>query len=71
MAGLARRKFRGMVYEDPGFPPWFRQVTPIDVIERLNIGSRPASRRSGEGIENLRAILDGEHATPAEAPWRP
>jgi len=28
----------------------------VDVIERLNIGSRPASRRSGEGIENLRAI---------------
>jgi phosphoenolpyruvate carboxylase len=56
MAGLARRKFRGLVYEDPGFPAWFRQVTPIDVIERLNIGSRPASRRSGEGIENLRAI---------------
>jgi phosphoenolpyruvate carboxylase len=56
MAGLARRKFRGMVYADPEFPTWFRQVTPIDVIERLNIGSRPASRRSGEGIENLRAI---------------
>ncbi len=56
MAALARRKFRGLVYEDPGFPAWFRQVTPIDVIERLNIGSRPASRRSGEGIENLRAI---------------
>jgi phosphoenolpyruvate carboxylase len=56
MAELARRKFRGMVYEDPGFPSWFRLVTPIDVIERLNIGSRPASRRSGEGIENLRAI---------------
>ena len=26
------------------------------MIERLNIGSRPASRRSGIGIENLRAI---------------
>lgn len=56
MADVSRRKFRGMVYEDPGFPSFFRQITPIDVIERLNIGSRPASRRSGEGIENLRAI---------------
>jgi phosphoenolpyruvate carboxylase len=45
-----------MVYEDPGFPAYFRSTTPLDVIERLNIGSRPASRRSGEGIENLRAI---------------
>ncbi len=38
------------------FPTYFRATTPIDVIERLNIGSRPASRRSGAGIENLRAI---------------
>jgi phosphoenolpyruvate carboxylase len=45
-----------MVYENPAFPAYFRATTPLDVIERLNIGSRPASRRSGEGIENLRAI---------------
>ena len=56
MAGRARSRFRGLVYDDPGFAPWFRLVTPIEVIERLNIGSRPASRRSGQGIENLRAI---------------
>ena len=56
MADVSRRKFRNMVYEDPGFPAYFRSTTPLDVIERLNIGSRPASRRSGEGIENLRAI---------------
>jgi phosphoenolpyruvate carboxylase len=56
MADVSRRKFRGLVYEDRRFPAFFREVTPLDVIERLNIGSRPASRRSGEGIENLRAI---------------
>ena len=56
MAGASREKFRSVVYDDPDFPGFFREITPIDVIERLNIGSRPASRRSGEGIENLRAI---------------
>ena len=56
MADRSREKFRGVVYEDPQFPSFFREITPVDVIERLNIGSRPASRRSGEGIENLRAI---------------
>ena len=56
MARASRERFRGLVYEDEGFPAFFRASTPIDVIERLNIGSRPASRRSGEGIENLRAI---------------
>jgi phosphoenolpyruvate carboxylase len=56
MADISRDRFRGVVYGDPEFPAFFREITPIDVIERLNIGSRPASRRSGEGIENLRAI---------------
>jgi len=56
MAAVSRERFRSLVYEDTGFPAFFRASTPIDVIERLNIGSRPASRRSGEGIENLRAI---------------
>ncbi len=56
MAETSRARFRSMVYEDPDFPSYFRASTPLDVIERLNIGSRPASRRSGEGIENLRAI---------------
>ena len=56
MAATSRETYRAMVYHDPGFPAYFRATTPLDVIERLNIGSRPASRRSGEGIENLRAI---------------
>ena len=38
------------------FERYFRTATPVDVIERLEIGSRPASRRSGGGVENLRAI---------------
>lgn len=56
MADTSRSHFRAMVYEDPGFPDFFRATTPLDVIEQLNIGSRPASRRTGGGIENLRAI---------------
>jgi phosphoenolpyruvate carboxylase len=56
MADRARRRYRQLVYENPHFVPFFRSATPIDVIERLNIGSRPASRRTGGGIENLRAI---------------
>ena len=56
MAQVSREKYRGLVYENDRFPAFFRSFTPIDVIERLTIGSRPASRRSGEGIGNLRAI---------------
>ncbi len=56
IAGRSREVFRGLVYETPKFIDYFRQATPIDVIENLAIGSRPASRRSQKGIENLRAI---------------
>jgi len=56
MARISRQKYRRLVYGNRRFPVFFRAITPIDVIERLTIGSRPASRRSGEGIGNLRAI---------------
>jgi len=56
MSQVSRGKYRKLVYENELFPAFFRAITPVDVIERLTIGSRPASRRSGEGIGNLRAI---------------
>ncbi len=56
IASVARGEYRRLVYESPDLVSFFRQATPIDVIERMQIGSRPASRRSGQGIENLRAI---------------
>ena len=56
LASTARRAYRELVYDNEDLVDFFRQTTPIDVIERMQIGSRPASRRSGKGIENLRAI---------------
>ncbi len=56
IARESRSAYRALIYEDPELVDYFRSATPIDVIERLLIGSRPASRRSGGGIENLRAI---------------
>ncbi|MEM9301480.1 MAG: phosphoenolpyruvate carboxylase [Pseudomonadota bacterium] len=56
IATESRRSYRALVHETPEFVDYFRSATPIDVIERLGLGSRPASRRSGQGISNLRAI---------------
>jgi len=48
--------YRGLVYETPGFTTYFRQSTVVSEIAQLNIGSRPASRKASERIEDLRAI---------------
>jgi phosphoenolpyruvate carboxylase len=56
LAAVSRAAYRELVWDDPRFVDYFRHATPIDVIERMAIGSRPASRRSGGGVENLRAI---------------
>jgi phosphoenolpyruvate carboxylase len=56
IASRSAQAYRGLVYQDPDFYGYFRQATPIDVIERMKIGSRPASRRSGQGVRDLRAI---------------
>ncbi len=56
IADVSRDTYRKLVFETPGFYQYFRLATPIDLIERMRIGSRPASRRQGDGVENLRAI---------------
>lgn len=56
LAPASRAAFRALVYESPDFTDYFRNATPIDVIERMKIGSRPASRRKQAGVQDLRAI---------------
>ena len=48
--------YRALVYETPGFTEYFFSATPIREISELNIGSRPASRKASQKIEDLRAI---------------
>jgi phosphoenolpyruvate carboxylase len=56
LSTLARQAYKELVYGDPAFADYFRTATPIDVIERMRIGSRPASRQKQSGIDGLRAI---------------
>lgn len=55
LAQVSRAHYRALVHEHPDFPAYFRAATPVDVIERLHISSRPSRRRDGS-IANLRAI---------------
>ena len=56
LADDARQAYRALVYDDPTFLHYFRNATPIAEIGRLNLGSRPASRKKSDRIEDLRAI---------------
>jgi phosphoenolpyruvate carboxylase len=53
----ARTAFRALVETD-GFPAWFAQVSPLNELSRLRIGSRPARRGLGApaSLDDLRAI---------------
>ena len=45
--------YRRLVYETPQFYEFFQAVTPIDVIERMQIGARSVHRTEGAGLAGL------------------
>lgn len=56
IADVSRQTYRSLVFDTPEFYQYFRLATPIDLIERMRIGSRPASRGTETGLASLRAI---------------
>ena len=56
LSALAFSAYRSLVYETPGFVTFFRMATPIAEIADLHVGSRPASRKKSDRVEDLRAI---------------
>jgi phosphoenolpyruvate carboxylase len=55
LADSSRRKYQSLLHED-GFITFYRQATPIDVIESSRIGSRPSRRTGQPSLADLRAI---------------
>ena len=56
LSDASRTRYRAFVHDDPGFFEFFQAVTPVDVIERMQIGSRPLSRGGGSGVDTIRAV---------------
>src|SRR4029453_7706447 len=63
LSDTARRPYRRLVNDDPGFAAFFREITPIAELSDLRLGSRPPARgRTGAGADEpppsdaLRAI---------------
>ena len=54
VAGASRERYQSLVHGQAGFEEYFRNVTPIDVIERMQVGSRPVFRRGRTGLAALR-----------------
>ncbi len=56
VATVARETYQSLVFEDRDLLAMFRQCTPIDILDALNIGSRPAARGGDGSVRSLRAI---------------
>ena len=56
LSAASMAAYRALVYDTPRFAEYFFASTPIREIAELNIGSRPASRKATQKIEDLRAI---------------
>jgi len=55
LATLSLDKYQQLI-QHPRFIEYFSQCTPIDVVERSKIGSRPARRTGERTLADLRAI---------------
>ncbi|MBI3960721.1 MAG: phosphoenolpyruvate carboxylase, partial [Chloroflexi bacterium] len=51
----AEKHYRALIHQ-PNFLRYFHETTPLDQINQLNIGSRPAKRKATSGVSDLRAI---------------
>ncbi|HEY6640706.1 phosphoenolpyruvate carboxylase [Povalibacter sp.] len=57
VAAESERAYRAMIVDDAEFYDFFRQLAPVDVIERMQIGSRPTMRSErAAGVAALRSI---------------
>src|SRR5207249_1171123 len=52
----AQTAYQSIVYEHPQFVDYFRAATPEPELRVMHIGSRPARRATGGGVDSLRAI---------------
>ncbi|MDH5275793.1 MAG: phosphoenolpyruvate carboxylase [Gammaproteobacteria bacterium] len=57
ISGHAFAAYRRFVHGTDGFLDYFTQATPVEELQHLRIGSRPAKRRKGsKSLDDLRAI---------------
>lgn len=71
MSSVAYEFYRRKIARNPEIVEYFEQATPVNELEHLRIGSRPARRSASRRLEDLRAIpwvfgwMQSRHAVPA------
>ena len=56
LSDAAYDTYRATIRDDASLMAYFHQTTPIGLVADLRIGSRPTKRKSGDRLEDLRAI---------------
>lgn len=56
LAQTSYRAYRSLIYENPDLLTYWQEATPIDEINQMRIGSRPAKRTNKATFDSLRAI---------------
>jgi len=56
LADVSRETYQALIYDDPRFDALLHQISPLDELAELNIGSRPAARSASRRLQELRAI---------------
>jgi len=56
ISDMAFKKYRSLVFENEKFFDYYSDVSPLNEIGSMNIGSRPMRRQNKLSFENLRAI---------------
>jgi phosphoenolpyruvate carboxylase len=70
MSQDAFRFYRSNIAENPKLLEYFTRATPVNELEHVRIGSRPARRSQSQRLEDLRAIpwvfgwMQSRHAVP-------
>jgi phosphoenolpyruvate carboxylase len=54
LAAAAQQAYRALVWDEPDFAQFFREMTPIAELSALRIGSRPAARRKASANASAR-----------------
>ena len=69
LSATARRAYRALVHDDPGFAAFFRQITPIAELSNLRLGSRPAARHRAGAAADEAPPIDSLRAIPWTFAW--